>query len=73
MKNYYHCFQCKKIPLIEINNNKISVTCPKDFNIKKEMIIKNYCESYIKNCNCCNSSIYFNDNQFLCKNCLTIF
>lgn len=44
MKNYYHCFQCKKIPLIEINNNNISITCPKDFNIKKEMTIKDYCE-----------------------------
>ena len=46
MKNFYHCFNCWKIPIINIDHDKVLISCP-DNNKKTQLLFSDYYSSVI--------------------------
>ena len=77
MKNFYHCFNCWKIPIISIKDDKILICCPDNIKKTQMLLFSDYYSSFI-NCNeikpniikifSCNQhrNRYFN---YFCINC----
>ena len=67
---FYHCLNCKEIPLISIKKDNINIKCKKhgEYNIS----IESYYNNCIEKCYNCESNFpnYYYNNKYYCSYCM---